>query len=260
MSAAAHIYVDKPPRGRQVCVTTGTGHMALMTYQGRSPEDSPSDYITIGMTVRRNAAGWTRRAAGPPGSGCAAGAGAAGPYVEGAGRRRREDQHHRPDGGPAAVVVERRAGQEHQGGDELEDDPQGEQADGHPQDEPDARILPAAQLRLQPGDLLGHAGLGGFQGGQAGVGVGGLVRGVVGAVHGHDSRRCGVCRARTWSAVSGTSLPSARPRGPRSRSASTIGALRRADPSSPFGACGTGPRGRRPRKPQPVISRWSAGA
>ncbi|MFI6948360.1 serine/threonine-protein kinase [Streptomyces sp. NPDC050422] len=51
------IYVDKLSKGRQVCITTGTGHLALLTYQGHSPEDSPSEYMTIDLTVWRNATG-----------------------------------------------------------------------------------------------------------------------------------------------------------------------------------------------------------
>ncbi|MFG2567986.1 protein kinase [Streptomyces sp. NPDC048567] len=52
---ASSIETSKLSKGRQVCVTTGTGHMALLTYQGHSPEDSPSDYITLDVTVWRNA-------------------------------------------------------------------------------------------------------------------------------------------------------------------------------------------------------------
>ncbi|NEC64039.1 serine/threonine protein kinase, partial [Streptomyces sp. SID9727] len=50
------IPLEQLSKGRQVCVTTGTGHMALVTYQGHSPEDSPSDYVTLDVTVWRNAA------------------------------------------------------------------------------------------------------------------------------------------------------------------------------------------------------------
>lgn len=41
--------------GRQVCVTTGTGHMGLVTVRGFSAEDSPSKYMTLDLTVWRNA-------------------------------------------------------------------------------------------------------------------------------------------------------------------------------------------------------------
>ncbi|MEU1468890.1 serine/threonine-protein kinase [Streptomyces sp. NPDC005761] len=49
------IGVDKLSKGRQVCITTGTGHLALLKYQGHSSDDSPSDYMTIDVTVWRNA-------------------------------------------------------------------------------------------------------------------------------------------------------------------------------------------------------------
>lgn len=49
------IYVDKLSKGRQVCVTTGTGHMGLVTIQGFSPEESPSDYMSLDLTVWRHA-------------------------------------------------------------------------------------------------------------------------------------------------------------------------------------------------------------
>ncbi len=49
------VYVNKLSKGRQVCVTTGTGHMGLVTVQGFSAEDSPSTYLTLDVTVWRNA-------------------------------------------------------------------------------------------------------------------------------------------------------------------------------------------------------------
>ncbi|MGW0363849.1 serine/threonine-protein kinase [Streptomyces sp. NPDC002990] len=52
-----NIYVNKLSKGRQVCVTTGTGHMALVTVQGFSAEGSPSKYMTLDLTVWRNAVG-----------------------------------------------------------------------------------------------------------------------------------------------------------------------------------------------------------
>ncbi|MFF2331727.1 MULTISPECIES: protein kinase [unclassified Streptomyces] len=52
-----HIYVSKLSKGRQVCVTTGSGHVGLVTVQGFSAEDSPSTYMTLDLTVWRNAAG-----------------------------------------------------------------------------------------------------------------------------------------------------------------------------------------------------------
>ncbi|WP_328946518.1 protein kinase [Streptomyces sp. NBC_00250] len=51
-----NVYVSKLSQGRQLCVTTGSGHMGLVTVKGISPEDSPSTYVTIDVTVWRNAA------------------------------------------------------------------------------------------------------------------------------------------------------------------------------------------------------------
>ncbi|MFD6275576.1 protein kinase [Streptomyces sp. NPDC060209] len=54
---AETIPTEKLSKGRQVCVITGTGHMGLVTVQGFSTEDSPSKYMTLDLTVWRNAAG-----------------------------------------------------------------------------------------------------------------------------------------------------------------------------------------------------------
>ncbi|MEU4280868.1 serine/threonine-protein kinase [Streptomyces tanashiensis] len=51
-----NIYVNRLSPGRQVCVTTGTGHLGLVTVKAFSPEDSPSTYLTLDLTVWRNAA------------------------------------------------------------------------------------------------------------------------------------------------------------------------------------------------------------
>ncbi|MFI5770557.1 protein kinase [Streptomyces sp. NPDC051658] len=51
------IYLNTISKGRQICVTTGTGHMGLVTVQGLSGEESPSQYMTLDLTVWRNAAG-----------------------------------------------------------------------------------------------------------------------------------------------------------------------------------------------------------
>ncbi|MFD4320959.1 serine/threonine-protein kinase [Streptomyces sp. NPDC058548] len=51
-----NVYVNKLSQGRQLCVTTGTGHMGLVTVKGISPEGSPSTYMTLDVTVWRNAA------------------------------------------------------------------------------------------------------------------------------------------------------------------------------------------------------------
>ncbi|RSS64184.1 hypothetical protein EF918_30400 [Streptomyces sp. WAC06614] len=50
------VYINKLGPGRQLCLTTGTGHIGLITVRGRSPEDSPSTYLTLDLTVWRNAA------------------------------------------------------------------------------------------------------------------------------------------------------------------------------------------------------------
>ncbi|MFB9558202.1 serine/threonine-protein kinase [Streptomyces roseoviridis] len=50
------VYVNKLSKGRQVCVTTGSGHMGLVTVKGFSPEGSPSTYMTLDLTVWRNGA------------------------------------------------------------------------------------------------------------------------------------------------------------------------------------------------------------
>ncbi|MFH9725217.1 protein kinase [Streptomyces sp. NPDC017254] len=50
------VYVNKLTTGRQVCVTTGSGHLGLVTVKGISPEDSPSTYLTLDLKVWRNAA------------------------------------------------------------------------------------------------------------------------------------------------------------------------------------------------------------
>ncbi|MCJ1676519.1 serine/threonine protein kinase [Streptomyces sp. APSN-46.1] len=54
---ASNIYVNKLSKGRQICVTTGSGHLGLVTVQGFSAEDSPSKYLTLDVTVWRNAVG-----------------------------------------------------------------------------------------------------------------------------------------------------------------------------------------------------------
>ncbi|MBT2480624.1 serine/threonine-protein kinase [Streptomyces sp. ISL-94] len=54
---AKNIYLTKLAKGRQICVSTGTGHMGLVTVQGFSPEGSPSEYMTLDVTVWRNAVG-----------------------------------------------------------------------------------------------------------------------------------------------------------------------------------------------------------
>ncbi|MEU8621651.1 serine/threonine-protein kinase [Streptomyces sp. NPDC048623] len=50
------VYINKLSPGRQVCVTTGTGHMGLVTVKAFSAEDSPSTYMTLDLTVWQNGA------------------------------------------------------------------------------------------------------------------------------------------------------------------------------------------------------------
>ncbi len=54
-----NVYVNRLSKGRQICITTGTGHLGLLTVQGFSAEDSPSKYLTLDLTVWRNAASGT---------------------------------------------------------------------------------------------------------------------------------------------------------------------------------------------------------
>ncbi|MFI5803241.1 protein kinase [Streptomyces sp. NPDC051561] len=42
-------------RGSQFCVHTKSGHIALVTYRGRSGSSDPSDYVTLDFTLWRNA-------------------------------------------------------------------------------------------------------------------------------------------------------------------------------------------------------------
>ncbi|WP_309051125.1 serine/threonine-protein kinase [Streptomyces sp.] len=53
---AQDVYVKSLSQGRQICVTTGSGHMGLVTIRGFSSKDSPSKYLTLDLTVWRNAA------------------------------------------------------------------------------------------------------------------------------------------------------------------------------------------------------------
>ncbi|MFD7130282.1 serine/threonine-protein kinase [Streptomyces sp. NPDC059894] len=42
-------------KGSQMCVHTPSGHIALVTFQGSAPETDPSDYVSVDITVWRNA-------------------------------------------------------------------------------------------------------------------------------------------------------------------------------------------------------------
>ncbi|MEU3554405.1 serine/threonine-protein kinase [Streptomyces fragilis] len=49
------ISVDRLSRGRQLCATTRSGLIALVTFVGRSPSSSSSHYVTLDVTVWRDA-------------------------------------------------------------------------------------------------------------------------------------------------------------------------------------------------------------
>ncbi|WP_200307450.1 serine/threonine-protein kinase [Streptomyces adelaidensis] len=42
-------------KGSQLCVRTNSGHIGLVTFQGSAPSGDPSDYISVDITVWRNA-------------------------------------------------------------------------------------------------------------------------------------------------------------------------------------------------------------
>ncbi|MFC8916203.1 serine/threonine-protein kinase [Streptomyces sp. NPDC057116] len=52
---ADRVDLDSLSKGSQLCVLTNGGHVGLVTYQGKSPESDPSHYVTIDVTVWRNA-------------------------------------------------------------------------------------------------------------------------------------------------------------------------------------------------------------
>ncbi|MFH8340726.1 serine/threonine-protein kinase [Streptomyces sp. AM6-12] len=52
---ADNIHLSQLSAGSQICVHTVSGHIGLVTYRGRAGRDSPSDYITVDLTVWRNA-------------------------------------------------------------------------------------------------------------------------------------------------------------------------------------------------------------
>lgn len=47
--------LDQVSRGSQLCVHTATGHMGLVTIPGAATANDPSEYITVDITVWRNA-------------------------------------------------------------------------------------------------------------------------------------------------------------------------------------------------------------
>ncbi|SDJ59224.1 serine/threonine protein kinase [Streptomyces indicus] len=52
---ADRIGFDRITKGSRICVRSSSGHIALVTYKGRSPQSDPSDYVTIDVTLWRNA-------------------------------------------------------------------------------------------------------------------------------------------------------------------------------------------------------------
>ncbi|MFB9520987.1 serine/threonine-protein kinase [Streptomyces cremeus] len=50
------VTVSQVSKGSQLCVHTESGHIALVTYRGRSGASEPADYVTLDLTVWRNAA------------------------------------------------------------------------------------------------------------------------------------------------------------------------------------------------------------
>ncbi|HSX99604.1 MAG TPA: serine/threonine protein kinase, partial [Streptomyces sp.] len=42
-------------KGSQMCVRTNSGHMGLVTFQGAAASGDPSDYVSVDLTVWRNA-------------------------------------------------------------------------------------------------------------------------------------------------------------------------------------------------------------
>lgn len=47
--------LDQLTDGSQICLLSDVGHIAVVTYRGKSGADEPSRYITVDLTVWRNA-------------------------------------------------------------------------------------------------------------------------------------------------------------------------------------------------------------
>ncbi|MGJ5828406.1 protein kinase domain-containing protein [Streptomyces ossamyceticus] len=52
---AESVSLSQLSKGTQLCVHTDSGHIALVTYQGKAPESDPSDYVSVDLTIWRNA-------------------------------------------------------------------------------------------------------------------------------------------------------------------------------------------------------------
>ncbi|USQ88083.1 protein kinase [Streptomyces phaeoluteigriseus] len=49
------VQLSQVSKGSQLCVHSTSGHIALVTFKGSAPENDPSDYVTVDVTVWRNA-------------------------------------------------------------------------------------------------------------------------------------------------------------------------------------------------------------
>ncbi|OQD54946.1 serine/threonine protein kinase [Streptomyces phaeoluteigriseus] len=49
------VQLSQVSKGSQLCVHSSSGHIALVTFKGSAPENDPSDYVTVDVTVWRNA-------------------------------------------------------------------------------------------------------------------------------------------------------------------------------------------------------------
>ncbi|MDQ0830718.1 hypothetical protein QF032_002562 [Streptomyces achromogenes] len=52
---AKQVSLSQLSKGSQFCVHTGSGHIALVTFRGTAPKSDPSDYVSVDITVWRNA-------------------------------------------------------------------------------------------------------------------------------------------------------------------------------------------------------------
>ncbi|WP_149825521.1 protein kinase domain-containing protein [Streptomyces tailanensis] len=52
---ARDISLSRITKGSQLCVHTSSGHIALVTFKGTASQSDPSDYVTLDITVWRNA-------------------------------------------------------------------------------------------------------------------------------------------------------------------------------------------------------------
>lgn len=52
---AERVSLSQLSRGSQLCVHTTSGHIALVTFKGSAPESDPSNYVSVDLTLWRNA-------------------------------------------------------------------------------------------------------------------------------------------------------------------------------------------------------------